>query len=128
MNELFVFLLFSTFMLILFSGFPVAFVLGGVGVLFATLGSILVSFDIYDVAELRTIGFVANRTFSTISSYSLIPMSMFIFMGYMLDRSGIAERLIEAMRRVLGKTPGGLAIAVVLIGVVLAASTGIIGA
>ena len=128
MNELFVFLLFSTFMLILFSGFPVAFILGGVGVLFATLGSILVSFDIYDVAELRTIGFVANRTFSTISSYSLIPMSMFIFMGYMLDRSGIAERLIEAMRRVLGKTPGGLAIAVVLIGVVLAASTGIIGA
>lgn len=128
MSELFVFLLFSSFMLILFSGFPVAFILGGVGVLFATLGSILVSFEIYDVAELRTIGFVANRTFSTISSYSLIPMSMFIFMGYMLDRSGIAERLIEAMRRVLGKTPGGLAIAVVLIGVVLAASTGIIGA
>ncbi|MEP3349433.1 MAG: TRAP transporter large permease subunit [Marinomonas sp.] len=128
MGELFVFLLFSSFMLLLFSGFPVAFVLGGVGVLFASIGSLLTLFEIYDVAELRTIGFVANRTFSTISSYSLIPMSMFIFMGYMLDRSGIAERLIIAMRRILGNTPGGLAIAVVLIGVVLAASTGIIGA
>ncbi|MGO3740271.1 MAG: TRAP transporter large permease [Marinomonas foliarum] len=128
MSELFVFLLFSSFMLLLFSGFPVAFVLGGVGVLFASIGSLLTLFEIYDVAELRTIGFVANRTFSTISSYSLIPMSMFIFMGYMLDRSGIAERLIIAMRRILGNTPGGLAIAVVLIGVVLAASTGIIGA
>ncbi|AWY01610.1 C4-dicarboxylate ABC transporter [Marinomonas primoryensis] len=128
MNELFVFILFSTFMLVLFSGFPVAFVLGGVGVLFAGLGSVLALFDFYDVAELRSIGFVANRIFSTISSYSLIPMSMFIFMGFMLDRSGIAERLIIAMSRILGKTPGGLAIAVVFIGVVLAASTGIIGA
>ncbi len=128
MDALFVFLLFGSFMLILFSGFPVAFVLGGVGVLFAALGSVLAPFEIADVAELRMIGFVSNRIFDTLSSYSLIPMSMFIFMGYMLDRSGIAERLILSMRRVLGPAPGGLAIAVVLIGVVLAASTGIVGA
>ncbi|GAA0692320.1 TRAP transporter large permease subunit [Marinobacterium maritimum] len=128
MDALFVFLIFGCFMLILFSGFPVAFVLGGVGVLFAALGSVLEPFEIAEVAELRMIGFVSNRIFNTLSSYSLIPMSMFIFMGYMLDRSGIAERLILAMRRVLGPAPGGLAIAVVLIGVVLAASTGIIGA
>ncbi len=128
MDALFVFLIFGSFMLILFSGFPVAFVLGGVGVLFAALGSVLAPFEIADVAELRMIGFVSNRIFDTLSSYSLIPMSMFIFMGYMLDRSGIAERLILSMRRVLGPAPGGLAIAVVLIGVVLAASTGIVGA
>lgn len=128
MDALFVFLIFGSFMLILFSGFPVAFVLGGVGVLFAALGSVLSPFEIADVAELRTIDFVSGRIFDTLSSYSLIPMSMFVFMGYMLDRSGIAERLILAMRRVLGPSPGGLAIAVVLIGVVLAASTGIIGA
>ncbi|BFM50018.1 TRAP transporter large permease subunit [Marinomonas sp. THO17] len=128
MSALFVFLLFASFMLILFSGYPVAFVLGGVGVLFAVLGSFLADFGYYDVAELRSISFVANRLFATISSYSLIPMSMFIFMGYMLDRSGIAERLIIAMRKIFGNTPGGLAIAVVIIGVVLAASTGIIGA
>jgi tripartite ATP-independent transporter DctM subunit len=128
MDALFVFLIFGSFMLILFSGFPVAFVLGGVGVLFAALGSVLAPFEIAEVADLRMIGFVSNRIFDTLASYSLIPMSMFVFMGYMLDRSGIAERLILAMRRVLGPAPGGLAIAVVLIGVVLAASTGIIGA
>ncbi|MGO1500075.1 MAG: TRAP transporter large permease [Marinobacter sp.] len=128
MDALFVFLIFSSFMLILFSGFPVAFVLGGVGVLFAALGSFLSPFELAEVAELRMIGFVSGRIFNTLSSYSLIPMSMFVFMGYMLDRSGIAERLILSMRRVLGPAPGGLAIAVVLIGVVLAASTGIIGA
>ncbi|MBR9884271.1 MAG: TRAP transporter large permease subunit [Oceanospirillales bacterium] len=128
MDVLLVILMFASFMLVLFTGFPVAFVLGGVGVLFAALGSVLEPLDIGDVAELRSIGFVANRVFATVSSYSLIPMSMFIFMGFMLERSGVAERLIDAMRRVLGPAPGGLAIAVVLIGVVLAASTGIIGA
>ncbi|WP_172332164.1 TRAP transporter large permease subunit [Mangrovicoccus sp. HB161399] len=128
MDALFIFLFFSTFLCLLFSGYPVAFVLGGTGVLFAALGSLVAPLDIADVAELRMIGFVANRVFDTISSYSLIPMSMFIFMGFMLDRSGIAERLLKAMRALLGPAPGGLAIAVVAIGVVLAASTGIIGA
>ena len=128
MDALFIFLFFATFMVILFSGYPVAFVLGGVGVAFAVLGTLIEPLQIADVAELRMIGFVANRMFDTISSYSLIPMSMFIFMGFMLDRSGVAERLLKAMRGLLGRAPGGLAIAVVLIGVVLAASTGIIGA
>jgi tripartite ATP-independent transporter DctM subunit len=128
MDNLFIFLFFSSFLAILFSGYPVAFVLGGVGVLFAALGSVIEPLNIADVAELRMIGFVANRIFDTISSYSLIPMSMFIFMGFMLDRSGIAERLLKSMRSLLGPAPGGLALAVVGIGVVLAASTGIIGA
>ncbi|WP_339115615.1 TRAP transporter large permease subunit [Thioclava sp. GXIMD2076] len=128
MDALFIFVFFATFLCILFSGFPVAFVLGGVGVLFAALGTVIAPLDIADVAELRMIGFVANRVFDTVSSYSLIPMSMFIFMGFMLDRSGIAERLLKSMRAALGPAPGGLAIAVVVIGVVLAASTGIIGA
>ncbi|WCN08603.1 TRAP transporter large permease [Marinomonas mediterranea] len=129
MSVALVILLFSAFLIFLFTGFPVAFVLGGVGVLFAVLGSVLADvWGYYDVAEIRSIGFVANRIFSTISNYSLIPMSMFIFMGYLLDRSGVAERLIAAMHKVLGRTPGGLSIAVVFIGVILAASTGIIGA
>ncbi|MBY5973650.1 TRAP transporter large permease subunit [Ferrimonas balearica] len=128
MDALFIFLFFASFMAILFSGYPVAFVLGGTGVLFAVLGTLIEPLQIADVAELRMIGFVANRIFDTISSYSLIPMSMFIFMGFMLDRSGVAERLLKAMRGLLGPAPGGLAISVVAIGVVLAASTGIIGA
>ncbi|AMM87098.1 TRAP transporter large permease subunit [Martelella sp. AD-3] len=128
-DAFFVFALFSVFTVLLFSGYPVAFVLGGVGVLFALLGSFLEPFSIdADMASARMIGFVANRVFDTISSYSLIPISMFILMGLMLEHSGIAERLLRTLHRVMGPTPGGLAIAVVLIGVVLAASTGIIGA
>lgn len=129
MDILFVFLLFSTFMVLMFSGFPVAFVLGGVGVLFAALGTVLDAFEVdADMASLRMIGFVANRVFDSLSSYSLIPISMFVFMGLMLDRSGVAERLLRQMHALLRGVPGGMAVAVVLIGVVLAASTGIIGA
>lgn len=129
MDILFVFLLFSTFMLVMFSGFPIAFVLGGVGVLFAALGTVLDVFSVdADIASLRMIGFVANRIFGTLSSYSLIPISMFVFMGMMLDKSGVAERLLTRMHSLLRVLPGGMAVSVVLIGVVLAASTGIIGA
>ena len=121
-DAVFVFLLFSTFMVVMFSGYPVAFVLGGVGVLFAVLGSVLDAFAFdADMASIRMLGFVANRTFDTLSSYSLIPMSMFIFMGLMLDRSGIAEKLLTSMHGLLRQVPGGLAVSVVLIGVVLAA-------
>ena len=129
MDILFVFLLFAAFMVVMFSGFPIAFVLGGVAVLFAALGTLLDVFSVdADMASLRMIGFVANRIFDTLSSYSLIPISMFVFMGMMLDKSGVAERLLTRMHQVLRVVPGGMAVSVVLIGVVLAASTGIIGA
>lgn len=129
MDILFVFLLFAAFMVVMFSGFPIAFVLGGVAVLFAALGTLLDAFSVdADMASLRMIGFVANRIFDTLSSYSLIPISMFVFMGMMLDKSGVAERLLTRMHQVLRVVPGGMAVSVVLIGVVLAASTGIIGA
>ncbi|WP_066709315.1 TRAP transporter large permease [Celeribacter ethanolicus] len=129
MDVLFVFLLFSTFLVVMFSGYPIAFVLGGVAVGFASLGTMLDYFSVdADMASLRMIGFVANRIFDTLSSYSLIPMSMFVFMGMMLDKSGVAERLLTRMHSLLRVVPGGMAVSVVLIGVVLAASTGIIGA
>ncbi|WP_299918699.1 TRAP transporter large permease subunit [uncultured Roseobacter sp.] len=130
MDALFVFLLASAFIAVMFTGFPVAFVLGGVAVAFAALGTLLESFAVVDadMASLRMVNFVANRIFDTLSSYSLIPMSMFIFMGLMLEKSGAAERLLTQMHKVLRPVPGGMAVAVVVIGVVLAASTGIIGA
>ncbi len=129
MDALFVFLLFTTFMVVMFSGYPIAFVLGGVAVAFAALGTVLDAFSVdADMASLRMIGFVANRIFDTLSSYSLIPMSMFVFMGLMLDKSGVAERLLTRMHTLLRVVPGGMAVSVVLIGVVLAAATGIIGA
>ncbi|WP_460275413.1 TRAP transporter large permease [Celeribacter sp. ULVN23_4] len=129
MDVLFVFLLFSTFLVVMFSGYPIAFVLGGVAVGFASLGTLLDYFSVdADMASLRMVGFVANRIFDTLSSYSLIPISMFVFMGMMLDKSGVAERLLTRMHSLLRVVPGGMAVSVVLIGVVLAASTGIIGA
>ena len=66
MDALFIFLFFSAFMVVLFSGYPVAFVLGGVGVAFAALGTLIEPLNIADVAELRMIGFVAKRMFDTI--------------------------------------------------------------
>lgn len=130
MNQelVFVILIFSTFAIFLFSGYPVAFVLGGVGVLFALLGEALPLFGIKVLAGTNFIGFAADRMFGAISNYSLVPMAMFVFMGFMLERSGVAERLLQALTSALRQVPGGLTLAVVLIGVVLAASTGIIGA
>lgn len=121
-------LMFGTFAVGLFAGYPVAFVLGGTGILFALLGDVLPMFGIEVFAGSNFIGFAADRISSAISSYSLVPISMFIFMGFMLERSGVAERLLEAMSRALAKVPGGLNLSVVLIGLILAASTGIIGA
>lgn len=129
MQVLFVALFAMTFLVVMFTGYPIAFVLGGVAVAFAMLGTVLDSFAVdADMASVRMIGFVANRIFDTLSSYSLIPISMFVFMGMMLEKSGVAERLLQQLHRILGVLPGGMAVAVVLIGVVLAAATGIIGA
>ena len=124
----FVLAMFGAFGLGLAIGYPVAFVLGGVGVLFAVLGSALQSFDFDILAGTNFIGFATDRVFSSLSNLSLVPIAMFVFMGFMLERSGVAERLLEAMSQVLRRVPGGLGLAIVLIGIVLAASTGIIGA
>lgn len=127
-ETIFVILMFSAFGVGLFAGYPVAFVLGGVGVLFALLGDVLPAVGIDVLAGSNFIAFSSDRIFSSLTNYSLVPIAMFVFMGFMLERSGVADRLLEAMSRVLGRVPGGLGLAVVLIGLVLAASTGIIGA
>ena len=120
--------MFAAFAAGLFAGFPVAFVLGGVGVLFAVLGDLLPTIGIEVFAGVNFIGFSTDRIFSSLTNYSLVPIAMFVFMGFMLEKSGVAERLLSAMSRSLGRTPGSLGLSVVLIGVILAASTGIIGA
>ncbi|WP_116083482.1 TRAP transporter large permease subunit [Tropicimonas sp. IMCC34011] len=120
--------MFATFAVGLFAGFPVAFVLGGVGVLFALLAEVLPYAGIDVFAGINFIGFSADRIFSTLTNYSLVPIAMFVFMGFMLEKSGVAERLLAAMTRSLGRTPGSLGLSIVVIGVILAASTGIIGA
>jgi len=124
----FVVLMFAVFAGGLFAGFPVAFVLGGTGILFAVLGDLLPMVGIKVMAGTNFIGFSSDRIFGSLSNYSLVPIAMFVFMGLMLERSGVAGRLLAAMSRVMRSVPGGLGLSVVLIGLVLAASTGIIGA
>jgi tripartite ATP-independent transporter DctM subunit len=118
----------ATFLALLLSGYPVAFVLAGVGVLFAAAGELANAFGVDVDADLPLLGLVVDRFYGTLSSYSLVPLPLFVFMGHMLDRSGIAADLLVGLQLLLRRVAGGLALAVTLLGVILAASTGIIGA
>ena len=103
------------FILILF-GYPVALTLGGIS---AIVGLIFVP-DFLDLLTLRIMGLMNN--------YVLLAVPLFIYMGLMLEKSGLAESLLETMAILFGKINGGLAISVVVVGALLAASTGIVGA
>jgi tripartite ATP-independent transporter DctM subunit len=128
LNLLFVVLMFASFLALLLSGYPVAWVLAGVGVWFAAAGALLNAAGLDVDADLSTLGLVVDRIYGTMSNYGLVALPLFIFMGHMLDRSGVAAELLRAMQTLLERVAGGLALAVTVLGVVLAASTGIIGA
>ena len=104
------------------SGFPVAFVLGGVALLVAGLGLVLGNFDPSFLEAFP------NRVFGVMGNETLVAVPLFVFMGVMLERSRIAESLLEAVASLFGRLRGGLVVAVLLVGAVLAASTGIVGA
>jgi tripartite ATP-independent transporter DctM subunit len=103
-------------------GFPVVFTLAGIAVLFAGLGWLL------GVFHLPLLGALGQRIFGIMTSNVLVAIPLFIFMGIVLERSRIAEDLLETMGRLFGTLRGGLAISVVVVGALLAASTGIVGA
>ncbi len=128
-SDILVISMFLTFIGLLFSGFPIAFVLCGVAFIFTIVGSLA---DIYlgtiTGLDLSVLGMIVSRIFKLMSNWVLVAIPMFIYMGFMLDRSGIAEKMMEAMQDLFGKVRGGLAITVAVIGIILAASTGIIGA
>ncbi len=116
---------------LLFTGFPIAWILGGLSLLFAGAG-ILLS-NVFDVDTFLMDGWprfaiIADRVWAQVQNWVLVALPMFIFMGQMLDRSGVAETLMTNFVRVFGRLRGGLALTVVIIGVLLAASTGIVGA
>ena len=128
-NEILVLAMFGSFILLLFTGVPVAWVLGGVGVIFAMVGYLTdIYFDTFTGLDMTTLGLVVNRIYKIMDNWILVALPMFIYMGIMLDKSGVAERLMDAMQDMFGKVSGGLAITVTCIGIILAASTGIIGA
>ncbi len=114
--------MFLSLVIVLLSGYPVAFCLGGIAVFFSILAITLGVIDPSFVTALpqRIIGIMAN--------FTLLAIPAFIFMGAMLQTSGIAERLLESMGQLLGRIRGGLALAVVLVGSLLAATTGVVAA
>lgn len=103
-------------------GIPVVFILTGCAIIFAGLGILFGAFDSF------LLGALAQRVFGTMTSEVLIAIPLFVFMGMMLEKSKIAPELLEAMARLFGSVRGGLAISVTLVGALLAASTGIVGA
>jgi len=128
-NEILVIGMFVSFIGLLFTGIPVAWVLGGIGVVFAGLGYLADQYlDTITGLDFLTLGLVVNRVWKIMDNWILVALPMFIFMGNMLDKSGVAERLMSAMQELFGHVRGGLAVTVTVIGIILAASTGIIGA
>jgi len=107
---------------LLMAGYPVALTLGGVSLAFAALGHVLGAMDIGLLYALP------QRVFGVMTNSVLLAIPLFIFMGVMLERSRIAEDLLETMGRLFGSLPGGLGISVVLVGVLLAAAKGVVGA
>ena len=114
--------LFAAIALALMAGFPVAFTLAGVALLFAGIGVLTGTFDP------AFLGALPNRIFGIMTNETLIAVPVFVFMGVMLERSRVAEKLLQSMAQVLHRVSGGLGIAVVLVGALMAASTGIVGA
>jgi len=122
LSEVFSLLLFAVICLALMLGYPVAFTLGGVSLLFAAVGSLSGSFDP------AFIEIIPNRIYGIITNQNLLAVPLFVFMGVMLEKSRLAEELLQNMARVFGRLPGGLGVSVVIVGMLLAASTGIVGA
>ncbi len=115
-------IMFAALMACILSGFPVSFAIAGVAVLFAYLGWI------FDVMDITLLGALGQRVFGVLTNQILIAIPLFVTMGIVLERSKIAEELLDTMGRLFGRMYGGLGISVVFVGALLAASTGIVGA
>lgn len=115
-------IMFLSVVVILLSGFPVAFTLGGTALLFALGGTLSGAFDpsFLETMPNRLVGIMTNAT--------LVAVPLFVFMGVMLERAKIAEDLLDTLGMLFGKMRGGLGVSVTLVGMLLAASTGIVGA
>ncbi|PSR17599.1 C4-dicarboxylate ABC transporter, partial [filamentous cyanobacterium CCP3] len=114
--------MFVGFFLVLISGYPVAFAFAGTGLVFGLVGWLLGAF------EPARLLLLPNIWFGTMSNFTLLAIPFFVFLGAVLEKSGLAEELLETIGLVLGPLRGGLALAVVLVGTLLAAATGVVAA
>jgi tripartite ATP-independent transporter DctM subunit len=119
-----------TFILALFTGYPVAWLLGGLSLLFATIGISLgeMGYDTFLMTSWAKFSGVIDRFDGIMSNWVLVSLPMFVYMGLMLDRSGVADTMMRNFVKVFGGIKGGLGLTVIVIGILLAASTGIVGA
>lgn len=115
--EVWALVMFAVLFVLLLAGFPVAFTLGAVALGF---GSVFLGFDFFNLLPLRIWGIMTN--------FTLLAVPLFVFMGVILEKSGLAEELLETMGQLFGRVRGGLAISVVIVGALLAATTGVVGA
>jgi len=122
MIELIPLIMFLAVCLVLVMGYPVAFSLAGTALIFALLGTVA---GVFDLAFLQAL---PNRLFGIIENTTLIAVPLFVFMGIMLEKSRLAEDLLSSMADLFGRFRSGLGISVVIVGALLAASTGIVGA
>ena len=128
-NETLAVLMFVSFILLVFTGFPVAWILGGLAVIFSAFAVVLqVDFALPIGLDWSYTSLTVDRIWNVMENWVMVALPMFIFMGLLLDRSGIANQLMTSFARLFGSVRGGLAITVILIGLLLAATTGIIGA
>jgi len=116
------FVMFAVVVIVLLAGFPVAFTLAGTALAFAAIGIVG---GFFDAVFLET---MPNRIFGVMTNVTLIAVPLFVFMGVTLERTRIAEDLLETLSMLMGRLRGGLGIAVIVVGTLMAASTGIVGA
>ena len=122
MTELIPLLLFLIVCVVLMAGYPVAFSLAGTALGFAFIGQLTGNFD------MAFLNALPNRLYGIMTNITLIAVPLFVFMGVMLERSRVAEHLLDTMSALFGRLRGGLGYSVTLVGMLLAASTGIVGA
>ena len=128
-NEILALLMFLSFIVLVFSGFPVAWILGGLAVLFSAIAIVVeVDLGLAIGVDWSYTSLTVERVWNVMENWVMVALPMFIFMGLLLDRSGIAQQLMVSFSRLFGRIRGGLGVTVILIGVLLAATTGIIGA
>ncbi len=128
-SEMLALAMFASFITLILTGFPVAWVLGGLAVLFTALAIVFeLDLGIATGVDWNYSSIAVERIWNVMGNWVMVALPMFIFMGLLLDRSGIAHALMTSFSRLFGRVRGGLAITVILIGLLLAATTGIIGA
>ena len=129
LNEFLALAMFIAFILLVFTGFPVAWILAGLAVLFTCIALLFeIDLNIVTGVDWLYTSITVERVWNVMENWVMVALPMFIFMGLLLDRSGIANELMTSFAKLFRRVSGGLAISVTLIGVLLAATTGIIGA